>query len=257
MVSHQTAIDGKQIADCIAQFRARRPHVHCITNSVAQNFTANVLLAAGAMPSMTINAGEVADFVAMADALLINLGTMNEARTQAISLAVDTAQSAEKPWALDPVFVQASQVRLKQAQTLLEKHPTLIRCNSGEAGALFGIEADTERFRSCASNFQTCIALTGVSDVICDADEAVTIDNGNVLMDRVTAMGCALTALMIGFLALDEEPLLCAGSAAAFFGLAGEEAGRRSTGPGSFTPAFLDALYTLSPDEIEAGVRLS
>ncbi len=41
-------------ADMLERLRARRPRVHCITNAVAQNFTANMLLAAGAVPSMTI-----------------------------------------------------------------------------------------------------------------------------------------------------------------------------------------------------------
>ena len=35
----------------LQRFRMTKPHVHCITNSVAQHFTANVLLAAGATPS--------------------------------------------------------------------------------------------------------------------------------------------------------------------------------------------------------------
>ena len=37
-------------ADILARVRARAPRIHCITNAVAQNFTANVLLAAGALP---------------------------------------------------------------------------------------------------------------------------------------------------------------------------------------------------------------
>jgi hydroxyethylthiazole kinase len=37
-------------ADVIERVRAHSPRVHCITNAVAQNFTANVILAAGARP---------------------------------------------------------------------------------------------------------------------------------------------------------------------------------------------------------------
>ena len=51
-------------ADILSRLRERCPRVHCITNAAAQAFTANVLLAAGAVPSMTIDADEVADFVA-------------------------------------------------------------------------------------------------------------------------------------------------------------------------------------------------
>ena len=45
------------------RLRTRRPAVHCITNSVTQNFTANFLLAAGCVPSMTRSSDEIAAFV--------------------------------------------------------------------------------------------------------------------------------------------------------------------------------------------------
>src|SRR3984893_15007185 len=78
-------------ADILARIRARRPRVHCITNAVAQNFTATMLLAAGAVPSMTIASDEIADFVARADALLVNLGTLDPERRAAIEIAIATA----------------------------------------------------------------------------------------------------------------------------------------------------------------------
>ena len=75
-------------ADLLARIRARRPRVHCITNSVAQQYTANMLLAAGAVPSMTIAPGEIGAFVAGADALLVNLGTFDGERKSAVEAAL-------------------------------------------------------------------------------------------------------------------------------------------------------------------------
>ena len=49
---------------CAAASARARPRVHCITNAVAQNFTPNLLLAAGAAPSMTIAPDEIAAFIA-------------------------------------------------------------------------------------------------------------------------------------------------------------------------------------------------
>jgi len=51
-------------ADVLARIKSRAPRVHCITNSVAQAYTANMLLAAGAVPSMTILPEEIAAFEA-------------------------------------------------------------------------------------------------------------------------------------------------------------------------------------------------
>jgi len=73
-------------SDLLTRLRARAPRVHCVTNAVAQHFTANVLLAAGAIPSMTISADEIGAFVARADALLVNLGTFDAERRAAAGL---------------------------------------------------------------------------------------------------------------------------------------------------------------------------
>ena len=68
---------------CSSGCATRSPRVHCITNAVAQNFTANVLLAAGAVPSMTLSVEEIGPFVAGANALLVNLGTFDHERREA------------------------------------------------------------------------------------------------------------------------------------------------------------------------------
>src|SRR5580700_1216912 len=99
-------------ADVLARVRARAPRVHCITNSVAQQYTANMLLAAGAVPSMTISREEIAAFVAGADALLVNLGTFDAERRAAIDVALgamgEAAGEPAMPWVLDPVFIERS-----------------------------------------------------------------------------------------------------------------------------------------------------
>ena len=67
------ARDDVAQAACMAleRLRAKGPRVHCITNAVAQNFTANVLLSLGCVPSMTLSAEEVGNFVSGAQALLV------------------------------------------------------------------------------------------------------------------------------------------------------------------------------------------
>jgi hypothetical protein len=46
-------ITAKTMADLWAGLKMQGPRVHCITNSVVQNLTANTLLAVGAVPSMS------------------------------------------------------------------------------------------------------------------------------------------------------------------------------------------------------------
>jgi hydroxyethylthiazole kinase len=113
VVEHAAALTSK--------IRAQTPRVHCITNTVAQAFTANALLAAGATPSVTTSPEEVAAFVSGADNLLVNLGTLDLERRAAIAKALDAAAAKQLPWVLDPVFVDRSPSRLEFARTLVAR----------------------------------------------------------------------------------------------------------------------------------------
>jgi hydroxyethylthiazole kinase len=83
------------------------------------------------------------------------------------------------------------------------------------------------------------------------------VANGHPLLPAVTGTGCAATALIGAFLAVDPDPLTAAATALAFFGIAGEAAGIQASGPGSFTVQLLDALYRLSPEEVIERCRIS
>ncbi|MGA7613091.1 MAG: hydroxyethylthiazole kinase, partial [Xanthobacteraceae bacterium] len=111
-------------AAVLERVRTRAPRVHCITNAVAQNISANMLLALGAVPSMTIAPDEVGEFAARADALLVNLGTFDAERRAAAEIAIGSIAQANRPWVLDPVFIERSQPRTAFARTLASRHPS-------------------------------------------------------------------------------------------------------------------------------------
>src|SRR5262245_59027445 len=177
-------------ADVLERLRARSPRVHCITNAVAQNFTANVLLAAGARPSMTIAPEEIAAFVASADALLVNLGTFDRERRDATDTAIEVAADEGLPWVLDPVLIDRSEPRAAYARALVERSPRALRLNAGEFTALSGMTPEPEALRRYALDALTVIGLTGAVDLVADGARLATLRNGHELMGRVTAMGC-------------------------------------------------------------------
>jgi len=74
-------------ADSLKHFHRRSPLIHCLTNDVVQSFTANVLLALGASPAMVVERSEAAQFSAWADALLINVGTLEPVRADAMGFS--------------------------------------------------------------------------------------------------------------------------------------------------------------------------
>jgi hydroxyethylthiazole kinase len=238
----------------LERLRNERPRVHAITNTVAQTLTANLLLAAGGIPSMTVAQEEVSAFTSRSAALLVNLGTLDTDRRAAITQAIAAARAHAKPWVLDPVFVDASPSRLEFARTCLAGKPQVLRCNAGEFSALAGDNANPETMRAFAKAHDIVLALTGAVDLITDGTRIIQIANGHALMGHVTAMGCAGTALIAAFIALHDSPVEAAASALLVTGFAGEIAARASNGPGTFQPAYLDALFNLeTPTLVDLG----
>ena len=91
------------VASVLAQLRATTPLVHCLTNTVVPQITANVLLAAGAAPAMIDLPEEAEIFAGIASAVLINVGNGSSEQHAAQRAAASAAHEAGTPWVLDPV----------------------------------------------------------------------------------------------------------------------------------------------------------
>jgi hydroxyethylthiazole kinase len=244
---------AQKAADVLARLRSEQPRIHCITNSVAQNFTANVLLAAGAQPSMTISPEEIGHFAGAADALLVNLGTFDRERAEAIDIAVASATAAKRPWVLDPVLIDRSPPRAALARELLKRKPAALRLNAAEFTTLAAGQPP-EDFAAANS---TVIGLSGAADIVAGNGRQASLANGHPLMARITAMGCAASALVAACLAVEKDSWLAVAAGMLIVGVAGEIAGETSEGPGSLAVAILDALYHLEPDALAKRAKVS
>ncbi|MBB6011994.1 hydroxyethylthiazole kinase [Aquamicrobium lusatiense] len=212
--------------------RRRRPRVHCLMNGVVPKFVADGLSALGAIPSMTSSPEEVGHFVAKADALLVNLGTLDAQCREAIGIAVDVAAKQGRPWTLDPSHCDYSPPRAAFAQDLLTRGPAVLRANAAEFD-LLSVPAGVVAVR------------TGRQDRIAYNGSAFSVVNGHPLTALVTGTGCLSGAVIAAFLAIEPDPYLAACAAMLAFGVAAEMAGTAAAGPGSFEPALLDALANL------------
>ena len=241
------------------QFRRAAPLVHCLTNEVVQSVTANLLLAAGASPAMVVEPQEAAQFSALADALLINLGTLNHARAESMLAAIESANRAGTPWTLDPVAVGALTYRTDFAQRLLALHPAAIRANASEILALCGhpalgrgVDSGDDSLnalpaaRALAQQTGAVVAVTGRVDYVTDGQAAWAIPGSDPLLTRVVGTGCALSALVAGFCALEGRRLDQVAAACALMARAGERAAAQAAGPGSLLPQLMDEVYQLA-----------
>jgi hydroxyethylthiazole kinase len=247
----------RDAARLLARLRAEGTRVHAITNAAAQVLTANLLLAAGGTPSLTVAPDEVSAFTRRAGALLVNLGTLDADRRAAIPWAIATARAAGSPWVLDPVFADTSPSRLDLARLALAGGPAILRCNGAEFAAIAGEASSPGAIAAFGRAHGTVVAVTGPTDEITDGNRRIALSNGHSMMSRVTAMGCAGGALAAAFAALEPDALQAAAAALLVLDVAGEIGGERAEGPGSFPAAFLDALHALDEGAIVARARVS
>lgn len=244
--------------------RQSSPLVHNITNYVAMNLSANVLLAAGASPIMSSEPEEIADLAASSDALVVNIGCLEQGQIAAMRLAAEAAHRQGKPWVLDPVGAGASRLRTETALELARSfRPTVIRGNASEIMALAGSgkgargvdsahdsAAALEYAVQIASALGTIVSISGPTDFITDGHNIIAISNGSPLMPKVSALGCAASALTAAFAAVGTgHALAAAAGAMALMGIAGEVAAQHSAGPGSLAVNFIDTLSSLDPEE--------
>ncbi len=254
----------------LAALRAKPPLVQCITNYVAMNIAANVMLAAGASPAMVHAVEESAEFAAIAGALTVNIGTLSPDWFAGMKLAVIAAHEKRIPWVLDPVAHFATAFRRNAVAELLGLRPTIIRANASEIIALAGgasagqgvdsrdpVEQAEAAALALAQQHDAIVAVTGAVDFVTDGRQSMRIAGGSPLMPKVTALGCALTCLVGAFAATaPREPLAATVAALACFGVAGEAAAQGAEGPGSFAWRFLDALAALDAVSLDAKAKV-
>ncbi len=264
-------MENKTPGALLTAMRAKPPLVQCITNYVAMNIAANVVLAAGASPAMVHAAEEAAEFAAISGAVTVNIGTLSTQWIDGMQAAATAANAAGKPWVLDPVAHYATSFRRNAVADLVALRPTIIRGNASEIIALAGgesrgqgvdsrdpVEQAEASARLLAERHGAVVAVTGVVDFVTDGAQALRIEGGSPLMPQVTALGCSLTCLTGAFAAtIPADPFAATVAALATFAVAGEEAAKQAGGPGSFSWRFLDALAALDGTTLDRTVRIN
>lgn len=260
--------------------RRRAPLIHNITNYVTVNDCANILLACGASPIMADEPEEAEEICALCAGLNINIGTLNKRTIPAMLAAGRKANSLGRPVVLDPVGAGASSLRTDTARRLMEElRFSVIRGNISEIKALARVsggsngvdaaEADkvTEEtldtaldlVKGFARSSGAVVAVTGAIDIVSDGERSFCIRNGHKDMGRITGTGCQLSAMTAAYAAANPDRILEATAAAVCaMGLCGELARQRMgplDGNASYRTYIIDAVYGLSPEELEKGAK--
>ncbi len=248
----------------LMEYQEKSPLIHCMTNDVVQNFTANVILATGGSPAMIPDIQECGEFTEISSALLINVGTLTKRAAAAMLHSAEAAHNTGTPWVLDPVGIgPALYYRTGIVSQLLQYKPTIIRGNPAEIMVLAGVEAKSqgvdseedsetafEHAEQVARDFGTVVAMTGKYDFITDGQRSYVITVGTEMLTKVTGTGCSLSALVAGIAGATNDILEAAATACYIAALAGETAAKESKGLGSFAVNYLDELSNMTPERL-------
>lgn len=235
---------------------ARKPLIHCITNPIAMNQSANAILAIGGRPIMAEHPMEVAEITETADALLLNLGNISDIRMKSMLISAETSARNNIPMVIDAVGVACSHLRMRFLNELLEKcTPRVIKGNYSEIKAIYdrdyradGIDAGGDVTvdeiktisQKLASEYDSIILGTGEADIIASSSSVVEILGGCKQLGSITGTGCMLGAIVATYLAFDNS-FENVGKACRFFKECGKKA-ENAKGSGSFFIGLMDAL---------------
>ena len=263
-------ITPEEIWSDLLKIREKAPLIHNITNYVVMNITANALLALGASPVMAHAENEVKEMVSLAQALVINIGTLSNHWISSMKKALYKAKDLGVPVVIDPVGAGATNYRTKTVKCLLGIHsPSVIRGNGSEIKSLADENSNTKGVDSQISaikainaahdlslNHNCIVSISGKTDYIIKGERKIGIANGHSLMTKVTGLGCTASALTGAFLAINPSAFCAATHAMVIMGIAGEIAAEHARGPGSLQMNFLDALYGLTKEDIKNRIKL-
>lgn len=265
--------------EILGAVRERTPLIQCITNFVTVNDCANILLAAGASPTMAQDIREAEEAVAAANGLVCNLGAID--LVDSMILAGKRANTLGIPVVLDPVAAGGTTLRRQLSAKLLgEVHFSAIRGNASEIRALAGqaslgsgvdvaawdtittenLPQSVELIQNLAKRTGAVIAVSGAMDVVSDGMQTLLLYNGCSTMARITGSGCMLTTLIGAFCAaVPGLPFEATCAAMAAMGICGEIAEEKrlqsKTGNATFRTDLIDAVFNLTEQELKERVR--
>lgn len=251
-------LSSLEILEDIAKLRKRRPLIHHIMNFVVMTDSANATLALGASPIMAHAVEELEDLASIADAIYVNIGTLDKIWTESMIQLAKIAGKYSKPLLLDPVGAGASKLRTEVSKKILETgNVSVVKGNAGEMMALAGFEGlvkgvDSlvdeafEPLEKLSEEYNVIAVATGRVDCIAGSNRLATVEGGSELFRYTTGTGCMLGSVLASFMAINVDNFRSALEGSLVFKRAGEVAETKSgRNPATFRLELINALHNI------------
>lgn len=247
-----------------------KPLVHHITNWVTIYDCANITRAFNALPVMAHAQEEVEEMANIASALVLNIGTLTPDLIDSMLKAGKAANKKGIPVILDAVGAGATRLRTKSANEILKSIKVdIIKGNRAEIGTIAGIKAEVmgveaisvdgspvDIAKMLAEKTKSVVVITGKEDIVSNGSFTYIIKNGHEIMGKVVGTGCMAASVIGCFAAVEKDYAMAAACALSCFGIAGELAGKKCNGPGTFKEMFYDEVYALDKNKIKKMMKI-
>jgi hydroxyethylthiazole kinase len=256
----------KSIASvCLERVRREKPLVHHITNWVTIYDCANIVKVFGGSPVMAHASEEAADMAGIADALVLNIGTLTSDLVEAMILAGRSANQKGIPVVLDVCGAGATAFRDRKCFEILDGIAVeIIKGNSSEIARIAGesvftkgvdasaVEKDLVEIAQDLAVRRGCtVVITGKEDIVADARRIMLVKNGHPMMASIVGTGCMATSVIGTFAAVEKDLLAASAAGLICYEVAAEMAAKEAAGPGSFKEKLFDAAYHLDGESVE------
>lgn len=240
------------------EVRERAPLIHIIPNQVTAGFMADAVAAVGARPIMAVNPMEFEDITGHAEALVINLGQLNEEKLEATRKALEVAKARKKLVTIDPVGISASEYRKREMLALIgEDYEGIIKGNSAELHCLQtgqksyeGVDSLHPQKINPPSKAGQVYVVSGATDWILSKEVTVQLNKEKGIRYSVVGTGCVAGALCGVFQAVTNDSFFSGICAMSVLGFVVEQANAMQ-GYGTYKYKILDGLSRMEGKEDE------
>ena len=250
----------------LRRVRERKPLVHHITNVVTVSDCANATLFVGALPVMANSPLEARDMCALAQALVLNIGTLHQEQVEAMLLAGEQANQQGIPIVLDPVGAGATPYRTATALHLAKQlRLAVIKGNAGEIATLAGESAEVRGVesgqvaevirpaRALSASTGAVVAVTGAEDLVVWGEELVRITGGSPRLRTFVGSGCVAASLVGCFVgASPGQPFEATAAALTCYRRAAARAAALApAGPVAYRDQVYQELAAIAPEDLD------
>ncbi len=278
---------NQEIQKALETVKSEKPLTVGLTNNVTINDCTNAMLAIGGTAAMFDDDEDGADFAAIAQSFVINIGKLNSMSIKIIKESCKRTDENNTPVIIDPVGISVTENRKKIIKYLIKNHKiTCIKGNMSEIRAIgdlmeitkdsttgaVGVDANDNDLiseknlkenaaivKKIAKNLNIIIVASGPIDLISNGEQTYSINNGDEMMSLITGSGCMLS-MIVGVYESVNNPFIGAIAATAHMGIAGEKASEyvkeNNLGTGTFRTMLIDYLYKTSPEDLKKEAKI-